>query len=237
MNARLGPDQASGYLAIMEDGQPARVRLEPPRPAGGDVTCGTELLASLLAPVLGSDAAHVAGALTVTFRSLSAVLAARSDRLAAVPGTTDAAIRLITTAHQITGWTAKEAILERELIGSPAELERFVRARVRGKAVEAAYGLFLDRKNRLIDDVLLAEGTIDHTPLYPREVVRHAIRLDACAVILVHNHPSGDPTPSEADIDMTRQVARALATVNVALHDHLIVGDNATASLRQLRRL
>lgn len=235
MNVRLGADQASGYLTLREGGHPVHICLEPLQP--DQPSGGTELLAALLAPVLGADAEGVAAALTLSFRSLSAVLAARPDRLAAVPGMSHAAVSLIELVHRITGWTAKEAISERELIGSPAELERFVRARLRCRAVELAYGLFLDRKNRLIADVLLGQGTVDHTPLYPREVVRHAIRLDASAVILVHNHPSGDPTPSRADIDSTDQIARALATIDVALHDHLIVGENEIASLRQLHHL
>jgi DNA repair protein RadC len=92
--------------------------------------------------------------------------------------------------------------------------------------------LFLDRKNILIRDEAQSRGTVDHTPLYPREVVKRALELGASAIIMVHNHPSGDPTPSKADIEMTRQVIHALQPVDIAVHDHIIVGRNRHLSLR-----
>ena len=93
---------------------------------------------------------------------------------------------------------------------------------------------FIDKKNQLIADETMAEGTVDHAPVYPREVMRRALELSASAVILVHNHPSGDPTPSHADIDMTRQVVDAGRALRIAVHDHLIVGRDGTASLKAL---
>jgi DNA repair protein RadC len=94
--------------------------------------------------------------------------------------------------------------------------------------------LFLDRKNRLIRDEVLGEGTVDHAPVYPREVVKRALELEASALILVHNHPSGDPSPSTADVDMTKLIVEAARTMEIAVHDHLIVGRQGHASLRQL---
>jgi DNA repair protein RadC len=94
--------------------------------------------------------------------------------------------------------------------------------------------LFLDRKNILIADEVLARGTIDHTPVYPREIVKRALELGASAIILVHNHPSGDPTPSRADIDMTREVAAAAKALNISIHDHLVVGRSGHASFKSL---
>jgi DNA repair protein RadC len=94
--------------------------------------------------------------------------------------------------------------------------------------------LFLDRKNILIADEVQARGTIDHTPVYPREIVKRALELGASAIILVHNHPSGDPTPSRADIDMTREVATAAKALNIAVHDHLVVGRSGHASFKSL---
>ncbi|MEO0362936.1 MAG: DNA repair protein RadC, partial [Pseudomonadota bacterium] len=91
---------------------------------------------------------------------------------------------------------------------------------------------FLDRKNVLIADEPQAKGTVDHVPVYPREVVKRALELNASALILVHNHPSGDPTPSQADIEMTRRIEEALKTVNVTLHDHLVIGKERDASFR-----
>jgi DNA repair protein RadC len=94
--------------------------------------------------------------------------------------------------------------------------------------------LFLDRKNILIADEVQARGTIDHTPVYPREIVKRALELGASAIILVHNHPSGDPTPSRADIEMTREVAAAAKALNIAVHDHLVVGRSGHASFKSL---
>jgi DNA repair protein RadC len=94
--------------------------------------------------------------------------------------------------------------------------------------------LFLDKRNQLIVDEVQQVGTVDHTPVYPREVVKRALELSATAVILVHNHPSGDPTPSRADIDMTRQIAEVAKPLGVAVHDHIIVGRNGHASLKGL---
>ena len=94
--------------------------------------------------------------------------------------------------------------------------------------------LFLDKKNRLIADEMLGQGTVDHAPVYPREVARRALELSASALILVHNHPSGDPHPSAADVDMTRQVAAAIRVLNIALHDHLVVGKDGVASFKAL---
>jgi DNA repair protein RadC len=195
------------------------------------------LLGSLLESALGAAALHVATSLIATFGSLSAVLAARHDQLAVLQGLTEAAIRLIEAAYATQRWAAQEQIRDRELIGDWSALERYLRATMRCRPVETAHGLFLDRKNHLVRGLMLGEGTVDHTPLYPREVVRHALLLDASALILVHNHPSGDPTPSTADIDMTRLIAAALGTVDVALHDHVIVGHNRIASFRAMRHL
>ena len=94
--------------------------------------------------------------------------------------------------------------------------------------------LFLDKKNQLIADEVMNHGTVDHAPVYPREVARRSLELSASAVILVHNHPSGDPTPSAADIDMTRRVVDACRPLRIAIHDHLVVGRDGVASLKAL---
>lgn len=95
--------------------------------------------------------------------------------------------------------------------------------------------LFLDKRNALIADELQQTGTVDHTPVYPREVVKRALELSATAVILVHNHPSGDPTPSQADVQMTKQIAEVAAPLGITVHDHIIVGKHGHASLRGLK--
>ena len=107
---------------------------------------------------------------------------------------------------------------------------------VRGD-VERFHVLYLDRKNRLISDERLGVGTVDHVPVYPREVVRRGLDLNASALILVHNHPSGDPEPSEADIAMTKEVEKACGVLGLTLHDHIIVGAGREVSLRGLGHL
>jgi DNA repair protein RadC len=92
--------------------------------------------------------------------------------------------------------------------------------------------LFLDKKNRLIADEVQQEGTVDHTPVYPREVVKRALELSATAIILVHNHPSGDPTPSQADIDMTLKIIQAADSLNITVHDHIVIGRSREVSFR-----
>jgi DNA repair protein RadC len=94
--------------------------------------------------------------------------------------------------------------------------------------------MFLDKRNRLIADERQNKGTVDHTPLYPREIVKRALELGATAIILIHNHPSGDPTPSRADIDMTREIQEAAAKLGIALHDHLIISREGPASFKSL---
>jgi DNA repair protein RadC len=95
--------------------------------------------------------------------------------------------------------------------------------------------LFLDKRNQLIADEVQQKGTVDHTPVYPREVVRRALELSATAIILVHNHPSGDPTPSRADIDMTRTIIEVAKPLGISVHDHLIVGKHGDRSLREMK--
>jgi DNA repair protein RadC len=123
---------------------------------------------------------------------------------------------------------------KRSIITSWSSLLAYVRIDMAERSTECFRVLFLDKKNGLIEDVVMNEGTVDHAPVYPREVVKRALQLDASAVILVHNHPSGDPTPSAADIDMTRQVIEAGRALKIAVHDHLVVGRDGVASFKAL---
>jgi DNA repair protein RadC len=132
-----------------------------------------------------------------------------------------------------------ERVLRDEVRASPVlsswdKVVDYCRAAMARRPIEQFRLLFLDRKNVLIADEVQQTGTVDHTPVYPREVVKRALELGASAIIMVHNHPSGDPTPSKADIDMTRAVATACATLGIDLHDHLIIGRAGHASLRGL---
>ena len=121
---------------------------------------------------------------------------------------------------------------ERPVISNWAALLNYVSVKIRHEKTEQSRVLYLDRKNRLIADEMAGRGTVDHAPVYPREVARRALELSASAVILVHNHPSGDPTPSRADVDLTREIERALAPLEIRLHDHLGVGVRETVSMK-----
>jgi DNA repair protein RadC len=224
--APSGPDRNEG----LAEAAAARVLADASDEVEADPV--TPLLAALLTPALGTTATQVADALLATFGSLAAVLNARPRQLSQMPGMCKAAASLINSAAAIGRRAALEQIRERDLLDDHGAVELYLRSTLRCRAAEEARGLFLDARNRLICDLVLSRGTVSHTPLYPREVVRHALLLNASALILAHNHPSGDPSPSVADIATSRRIAQALAAVNVALHDHLIVGDNRIESLR-----
>jgi DNA repair protein RadC len=192
------------------------------------------ILAAVLLPFV-DDASAVAKALYACHRSLASVLVAPTAVLAKIPGMTDSAAGHLSLLRALTEAVALERLASRPVIGGSESLNAYLRTTMRGHRAEQARGLFLDRRNHLICDVLLAEGTIDKCPLYDREVARKAIELDASALILVHNHPSGDPEPSSSDIESTRKLRAALATLDITLHDHVIVGSNDIVSLRNRR--
>lgn len=125
-------------------------------------------------------------------------------------------------------------MVKRNVIASWSALLGYVRVALSHEPREQFRVLFLDKKNQLIADEQMNQGTVDHAPVYPREVMRRALELSASALILVHNHPSGDPTPSPADIDMTRQIVEAGRSLKVAVHDHLVVGREGVASFKAL---
>jgi DNA repair protein RadC len=143
--------------------------------------------------------------------------------VAAVKSVREASLRLM-----------RAELEERPVVGSWDKLIDYCSAQIAHGKVEEFHILFLDRKNVLIRHERQQRGTIDHTPVYPREVVKRALELQASALILVHNHPSGDPTPSKADITVTQDIKKAAAALGVTLHDHVIIGRNRHASLRQL---
>jgi DNA repair protein RadC len=129
----------------------------------------------------------------------------------------------------------REEIQERPVIGSWTALLDYLQMALAHESIEQFRVLFLDRKNILIRDEQQQRGTVDHTPLYPREIVKRALELGASAIIMVHNHPSGDPTPSRVDIEMTKQVVQAMSAVGLSVHDHVIVGKNRHTSFKSQR--
>ena len=169
------------------------------------------------------------------FGSLGAVVTADPTKLREVLAGDDLAVVLLKAVRAAVKAIVREPLEDRPVIGSASALMDYLSVTMRHEPTEATRILFLDRKNALIKDEIQHRGTVDHTPLYPREVVKRVVELGASAIILVHNHPSGDPTPSQSDIDTTRQLAAALGTINVVLHDHVIVGRNKEVSLRKTK--
>ena len=162
------------------------------------------------------------------FGDIASVLAADTARLDAMIGTTAAQdLKLVQGASKRM---AKARIAHRPLISSWDAVLLYCRTALAHKETEEFHVLFLDRRNMLIADEVLGIGTVDHVPVYPREVLKRALELNACAIILVHNHPSGDPSPSTSDIEMTQMIKQAADSLSITLHDHLIIGASGETS-------
>lgn len=202
---------------------------------GPDALADYELLEVLLfAFIPRRDVKPIAKALLDQFGSLSVVLSAPSTDLTKVKGIGATVAAYLKTVDALQNRSQRETLQERDAISSWSVMIDYVRTALQHEAREQFRVLFLDRKNKLIKDELMGEGTVDQAPVYPREIARKALELQASSLILVHNHPSGDPTPSHADIDMTRQIIDALDTLEITVHDHVIVGKHGVASLRSL---
>lgn len=180
------------------------------------------------------DVKPLAKALIARFGSFAEVMGARIERLTEVEGVGEATAVDLKIVEAAARRIARGAIRERPVLGSWKDVLEYCRTAMAFEDREHFRILFLDKRNCLIADEVQSSGTVDHTPVYPREVVRRALELSASALILVHNHPSGDPTPSPADIRMTTELASIGKSLSIALHDHIIVGRKGHASLRGL---
>ena len=180
------------------------------------------------------DVKPLAKDLLTRFGSLGAVLSASVEDLCTVRGIGPQAALDLKLVHDLAQRMGLEPMHRRTVISSWSALLAYIKLAVAHEPREQFRVLFLDKKNQLISDEVMNHGTVDHAPVYPREVARRALELAASAVILVHNHPSGDPTPSQADVEMTRQVMAACRTLNLAVHDHLVVGRDGVASFKAL---
>ncbi|MCU0838909.1 MAG: DNA repair protein RadC [Rhodospirillales bacterium] len=180
------------------------------------------------------DVRPLAKDLLKEFGGLGGVLAADRQRLNRYPRINERSLALFAAVRELSRRLARETLLDRPVISSWAQLVEYCRLGLAEETTERFRILFLDRKNRLIADELQQRGTVDHVPVYPREVIKRALELSASALILVHNHPSGDPTPSSADVEITRQVREIAERLGICVHDHVIVGRQGTQSLRQL---
>ena len=203
---------------------------------GAEALPDYELLEMLLFSALPRrDTKPLAKALLAKFGTFAEVIAASPARLREVKGTGDAVIAELKLVNAAALRLSRTSVMNRQVLSSWAALIDYCRASMAFHEKEQFRILFLDKKNVLIADEVQQEGTVDHTPVYPREVIKRALELSASAIILVHNHPSGDPTPSRADIAMTNQIVAAAQNLSITVHDHIIVGRNGHASFKGLK--
>ena len=204
--------------------------------AGIDAVADYELLEMVLFSALPRrDTKPLAKALLAKFGSFTDVVAAPPARLKEVKGVGDGVIAALKIIHAAAGRFARGEVSRREPLSSWSAVLDYCRTAQAFADIEQFRILFLDKRNQLIADEVQQKGTVDHTPVYPREVVKRALELSATAVVLVHNHPSGDPTPSAADIEMTQTIVEIAAPLGIAVHDHLIIGKDGHASFRALK--
>lgn len=178
------------------------------------------------------DVKPLARLLLDTFGDFNRVVSAPMERLKSVPGIGPAVITELKIVEAAAQRLSRAKVIEKPVVSSWDALLDYCHTVMAHRETEQFHVLFLDRKNVLIADEAQARGTVDHVPVYPREVAKRALELSASAVILVHNHPSGDPTPSAEDIDMTRRIDSALSALDLTLHDHLIIGKSLELSFR-----
>lgn len=203
--------------------------------AGSAALADYELLELLLFRAIPrADVKPLAKRLLDLFGDFNHVISAPPSRLAEVQGVGDAVVQELKIVEAAAHRLAQSRVLGRDAIQSWEELVEYCGTRMAHGETEQFRVLFLDRKNILIADEAQQRGTVDHVPVYPREVVKRSLELGASAIVLVHNHPSGDPTPSRADVDMTRRIEAACQAVGVTLHDHVVVGKEKFASFHEM---
>ena len=178
------------------------------------------------------DTKPIAKTLLKRFAGFGRVVSATPRELRAVPGVGDAAIVALKSARAMALRLARAEAMEQPVLASWDRLLAYCRSTLAHEKTERFHLLFLDGKHQLIADEVQQTGTVDHTPVYPREVIKRALDLGATALILVHNHPSGDPTPSRTDIDLTRELVASAGALGITIHDHLIIGRSGHVSLR-----
>lgn len=211
-----------------------RQRLKERFMAGGSAAVPDyELLELVLfSAIPRRDVKPLARELLDRFGDFNGVISAEPDRLSEVSGVGQSVICSFKIVEAAAQRLARAKVMQKEVISSWQALVDYCHTAMAHNRIEEFRILYLDRKNILIADEAQARGTVDHVPVYPREVAKRALELNASALILVHNHPSGDPTPSSSDIDMTAQIERALDPLGITLHDHLVIGHNTEISFR-----
>lgn len=218
--------------ALGAEGHRARMRARLLK-SGPDALADHEMLEMVLFLALPRrDTKPIARALLTRFGDLGQVLAAPVPELLRVEGVGEAGAAALAIVRAAALRLLRADAGRRTVLADWDALLAYLRAALAHERVEQVRVLFLDNRNRLIADEQIARGTVNHAPVYPREIARRALELHATSVILVHNHPAGDPTPSRDDIEMTRQVRAALEVLRIALHDHLVVASSGTLSFR-----
>jgi len=203
--------------------------------AGRGALADYELLELILFRAIARrDVKPIAKRLMQTFGDFNHVISAPPAQLAQVQGVGQSVIRELKIVEAAAHRLAQTRVIARNALSSWSELMQYCKISMAHLAHEQFRILFLDRRNVLIADEDQQRGTVDHVPVYPREVVKRALELNASAIILVHNHPSGDPTPSDSDIAMTERIKLATDAVGITLHDHVIIGKGADTSFRSM---
>jgi DNA repair protein RadC len=229
----LSPEIRPGKPAISVDGHRARLRAR--FLAGGAAAVAEhELIEMLLFLALPRrDTKPIARSLLARFGSFANVISADVPELLAVDGLGEAGVSALKLVQAAAQQLARAEVLYRPVLSNWDRLMEYLQAVLAREKVEQFRVLFLDNRNKLLADLPQAKGTVNHTPVYPREVVKRALELHATAIILVHNHPSGDPSPSDDDIAMTRQIKHAANALSIVLHDHVIVGNGRWLSFKK----
>lgn len=205
------------------------------RKGGVKALADYELLELLLMMAIPRrDVKPLAKSLISEFGSYAEVISASPERLMEFNGVGENVVTALKLAEASAQMLSQGKVMEKPVLSNWQALINYCTSQIAYKKNEQFRVLFLDRHNRLIADEKMQEGTIDHTPVYPREIIKRALELGASAIILVHNHPSGDPTPSREDIDMTKKIADAGKQLGVMLHDHLIISKGGHSSFKTM---
>jgi DNA repair protein RadC len=238
IEGKANADRQGSFLeAPLPDHSGHRQRLrERFRKGGADALPDYELLELVLFRALPRrDTKGIAKKLLSRFGSFAEVVNAPDPRLKETDGVGDSVITELKLVRAAALRMMRSELVQRPALASSKQVLDYLLAAQSYEHREQFRILFLDKRNRLIADEIQQQGTVDHTPVYVREVVKRALELSATAIILVHNHPSGDPTPSRADVDMTKQIVATAAPLGIIVHDHIIVGREGHASLKALR--
>jgi len=233
----LSPEIRPQKTAVGVDGHRARLRARF-LSGGAEAVAEHELIEMVLFLALPRrDTKPVARALLSRFGSFAGAISASVPDLLAVEGLGESGVAGLKIVQAAAQRLAKAEVLYRPVLSNWDRLMEYLQAVLARETIEQFRILFLDNRNRLLADECQGSGTVNHTPVYPREVVKRALELRATAIILVHNHPSGDPTPSPEDIQMTKEIKAAASALTIVLHDHIIVGSGQWLSFRKSKLL